>query len=121
MTAISDVYPCPWRRSDWTGNFISVDGTEAGDFTEADVSEVVAFGSSDPDDWDGDTAGIVRLYDGRFVSWEAFWGPTGNGFSRDAYGGESDLYFSASVESARAALSEGARDLLAREDRKSVV
>ncbi len=111
MTAIDDISPCPWDRHDWTGDFVSVDGTDAGDFGRADVSEVIAWGDTG-DRWDGNTAGIIQLEDGRFVAWEASYGPTGNGFCRDAYGGTSDLLFGATVEAVRDRLSIAARELL---------
>lgn len=112
MTTIDKISPAPWRRGQWHGSLVSVDGTRTEDFVRDDVARVVAWGTTDASDWDGETAGIVELHDGRFVAWEATWGPTGDGFSEDAYGGESDILFAATVEAARAALSERGRELL---------
>jgi hypothetical protein len=42
----------------------------------------------------------MKLHDGRYVSFETFYGPTGDGFLRDAYGGDADLVFSSSYEAA---------------------
>ena len=110
-TAIQDISPAPWSRLDWTGEFISVDGCPAGDFAETDVAEVLRWATT-PRDWDGDTAGLIRLKDGRFVAWEADWGPTGDGFCCDAYGGTADLVFAHTAEAAVARLTERGRDLL---------
>lgn len=108
----SEISPAPWHRSGWTGEMISCDGTAVTDFERGDIRRVVEYGSTEPDAWDGDTAGIIELRDGRFVAWEAWWGPTGDGFCLDAYGGTSDLLFAATPEAARMHLSEKARDLL---------
>lgn len=112
MIALTDIDPAPWNRYNWTGEFVSVDGCDASDFTESDVAEVIAWATTDGDGWDGETAGVVRLNDGRYVAWEAFWGPTGNGFARDAYGGTSDLVFAATAAAAIARLSERGRESL---------
>lgn len=111
MTATSDVSPSPWNRGDWYGSFISADGTEAGDFKEEDVAEVLAYWDTGGK-WDGDTAGLVRLKDGRFVAWEASYDCTGNGFSCDAYGGESDIIFGSTVDAALRGIGEVARSEL---------
>lgn len=89
----------PTNREDWHGRLISLDGTSAADFTDADVAEVVAAGD-DGDEWDGSVAAVLRLNDGRYVSFETFYGPTGNGFSEDAYGGDADLNFAADLATA---------------------
>lgn len=78
----------------WHGRVISHGGAS----TElpngfSDLAEIVAQYESDESQWDGDVAAVVRLNDGRYVSWETFWGPTGDGFSEDAYGGEADIHF----------------------------
>jgi hypothetical protein len=109
---IDDMSPVPWQRHDWYGALISVDGTDAADFVRDDVAEVLAYATTAPSDWDGDAVAIVKLCDGRIVAWETDWGPTGNGFCLDAYGGGTDLLFCASVESACAALSIRAREML---------
>jgi hypothetical protein len=87
----------PFNRYEWEERFVSLDGTEASDFTIEDVAEVVASGETG-DQWDGDVAAVLRLKDGRFVSYETFYGPTGDGFSLDAYGGDADLKFGATLE-----------------------
>lgn len=111
MSTTNDINPAPWNRSDWTGELVSVDGCPCHDFTVEDVARVVEWATT-ADDWDGDTAGIIELTDGRFVSWEAGWGPAENGFCADAYGGTADLNFAHTEASARSYLSEQARDLL---------
>lgn len=112
MTDIDDVRVAPWFRGEWHGELVSVDETPAHDFTREDVESLIAWGSTDDRQWDGETAGIALLKDGRYIAWEASWGPTGDGFSADAYGGESDILFAASADVAASALSEQARELL---------
>lgn len=87
----------PFSRGDWHGRLVSLDGTPADDFAEDALDELIAAGESPPG-WDGDCAGVARLKDGRVVGWETNWGPTGDGFSEDAYGGDAAIYFGASVE-----------------------
>lgn len=115
MATIDDISPAPWSRCDWSGEFVSADGCPADDFAQDDVARVIEWATTAPGDWDGETAGIVELKDGRIVAWEAEWGPTGDGFCCDAYGGTSDLVFARTVEAARARLSERGRDLLDRQ------
>jgi len=108
---LEQIYPAPWARGEWTGELISADGASAADFEEEDVAHVVWWASTDADDWDGYTAGVVVLKDGRYVAWEADWGPTGNGFSYDAYGGTADIIFARSQAAAEAYLSDEAKQL----------
>lgn len=108
----SQIYPAPWDRHGWTGEFVSVDGTPTSDFSEEDVAEVLEYAHTPIKDWDGETVGIVRLKDGRIVAWEADWGPTGNGFSCDAYGGTADIIFGSDIEHVRRYLSMDAQALL---------
>jgi hypothetical protein len=102
----------PWARGEWHGLFVSVDGTATDDFTEADIDHLVVFGTTPSDEWDGDEAGVVLLRDGRYASWESSWGPTGSGFSADAYGGEADIFFAATLPLALSPLSERSLELL---------
>lgn len=81
------------KSDEWFGEFISLDGTPAGTITETDLAEVLHHGSTDPYDWDGTEAAVLQLKDGRLVAYETNWGPTGNGFYCDAYGGDANLYF----------------------------
>lgn len=108
MTATSEINPAPWDRYDWSGSLISLDGASNADFKEEDVDAVLAYWDTG-DDWDGNTAGIVRLKDGRFAAWEAGYGPTGNGFQCDAYGGGSDIFFAMTAEVALRGVGEEAR------------
>ena len=76
----------------WHGRTIAIDGASTDGVTDASlVAEVIAEYNSG-EMWDGEVAAVVRLTDGRFVSWETFYGPTGDGFSEDAYGGDADLF-----------------------------
>lgn len=95
-------------KGNWTsGHLIDLDaaegpasrtpGREVG-IREDQIDEVIAAWETDVNGYDGEVAALVRLKDGRYVSWESWWGPTGNGFSEDAYGGDSDAYISTSLE-----------------------
>lgn len=108
---VDDVDPAPWSRLSWHGHLVSIDGCPAHDFAESDVDMVIAWRSTG-DYWDGDTAGIAILTDGRFIAWEANYGPTGNGFCEDAYGGEADILFGASAYACWSHLSQRAQELL---------
>lgn len=101
----------PWDRYSWHGEFVSLDGAATGDFTRDDIDALLAYGTSG-DEWDGETAGIVRLKDGRFVSWESSYGPTGDGFSEDAYGGDTDIWFATTAGTALEKISECGREIL---------
>jgi hypothetical protein len=93
------------RAGSWHGERVSLDGTATHDFDLGDVAEVVALGSTDPGDWEGEgeCCGVVKLRDGRYASWETTW-------HEDAYGGSADVSFSASPEVALRHLSERARE-----------
>lgn len=86
----------PFRRDDWSGRLIAHDGVSDAEFTEDDVEEIIASGSSG-DQWDGTVAAVFKLKDGRFVAYETFYGPTGSGFVEDAYGGDADIHFAADL------------------------
>lgn len=77
----------------WHGRYVSLDGCEAGEFTKDDVAEVIHEGVEGAGGYDGSVAAVLRLKDGRYVSYETFFGPTGDGFSEDAYGGDADIHF----------------------------
>jgi hypothetical protein len=113
------VSPFTWngeclRDSDgtWHGKRVSLDGVSVGDFMPSDIAEVIFQGQEpeDGDDWDGKCVAVIKLKDGRLVAWETWWGPTGNGFMEDAYGGEEDLYFASDLRViVNAALSDEGR------------
>ncbi len=52
------------------------------------------------DRWDGVSAAVLRLKDGRYMTWESWWGPTGSGFCEDAYGGDVDVWIADTLEDA---------------------
>ncbi len=86
----------PWTRGTWTGKFLSLDDTVAGDFKGTDVWRVLAAGS-DPSYGDGGAfAAVIQLHDGRWVAWESCCGCTG----RDAYGGDANVFFASTLEMA---------------------
>jgi len=113
MATIDDIQPQPWMeaRHGWCGELISADGASTEDFKRYQVADVLQYATTPPG-WDGETAGVIRLKDGRFVAWEAYWGPTGDGFCCDAYGGTADLIFGHSQAAVLKRLSERARNLL---------
>lgn len=120
MTA-DDLRLMPWSESPgadeygggWSGGgFVSLDRTEVGPVSKSDVAEIIHYYQS-PDNWDGNEIAVMQLKDGRFVAYETWWGPTGNGFSEDAYGGDSNLYFASSLDTIlRLALGDEARRTL---------
>lgn len=61
------------------------------------MAEVLYQGDSAPDDYDGTSAAVFQLKDGRFVAFETFHGPTGDGFHEDAYGGDATLFFASDL------------------------
>lgn len=102
----------PFNIGDWHGRCISLDGACAALFDKADVAKVVAEGVSGEGGWDGNVAAVLLLKDGRYVSYETFWGPTGSGFSEDAYGGDADLSFANDLETVvRMGLTDAGREL----------
>ena len=83
----------PGAHGHWTtGRLVSIAGCPVGAVFPEDVAAVV-YHYADEDGWDGKEVCVLRLKDGRFVAYETFWGPTGHGFSEDAYGGGADLVF----------------------------
>lgn len=101
----------PFSRSTWHGRLVSVDGAATDDFAAEDVAEILGEGVSG-DYWDGTVAAVLRLRDGRFVAYETFYGPTGDGFSEDAYGGDADLHFASTLDAVvRFGLTDDGREL----------
>lgn len=88
----------PDSRSDWRGRIESFDGTSCADFSGEDIAEIIAASSTDAE-WEGEVAAVFKLSDGRYVAFETYWGPTGNGFCSDAYGGDANICVGATVES----------------------
>ena len=113
MATIDDIQVEPWMeaRLGWGGELISADGASIEDFRRCDVADVLQYAKTGPS-WKGETAGVIRLKDGRFVAWEADWGFTGNGFVCEAYISTADLIFGHSQAAVLNRLSERARNLL---------
>lgn len=111
----SEIHLGPWMRGQWDGQFVSVDGASTADFMYDDVSDVIICCEEEYDGYEGTSFGIVKLTDGRYIGWETTWGPTGNGFSADAYGGHADIYCSMSMKAMFFYLSESARAKIAEE------
>jgi hypothetical protein len=109
---VDSITDTPWHRYDWTGSFVAVDDCPTTDLTRDDVAVVLAYGETDSMDWDGESAGVVLLHDGRVIAWESNWGPTGSGFCCDAYGGEADIICAWTIAGAHMRISERARELL---------
>lgn len=87
----------PWNRGKWSGQLLTFDDTSTTDFGKNDIAKVLAVNNTG-DGWDGTGAAVVQLKDGRWVTWESMWGPTGDGFSEDAYGGDTNIFFASSIE-----------------------
>jgi len=112
LADVVERWPMPWSRGEWHGEFVSLDGAPTGDFNSDDVSAVLAFGEA-VDEWqDGSQAGIARLKDGRFVSWESFSDVSGSGFSADGTGGGADIWLSTTAGAALEKISEIGREML---------
>lgn len=86
----------PWYLGKWSdgwhGEFKRVGNVKAGPFMPGDVQKILYAGEAG-DDWDGTSVAVLALKDGRLVAWETIWGPTGNGFFEDAYGGDAEIWF----------------------------
>jgi len=96
----------------WERNLRSLDDTPASEFRADDIAEVLYQGDTG-DDWDGKAAAVFRLKDGRLVAYETFWGPTGDGFNEDAYGGDAELVFASDLRLlVNAALTDEGRRLI---------
>jgi hypothetical protein len=87
----------PFSRGDWSGEVVSLDDAEDSFVSEDSLYRVLVSGESAPD-WDGESCGIALINDGRWIAWVSSWGPTGSGFSRDAYGGNATIYVANSPE-----------------------
>jgi hypothetical protein len=95
------VTPFGWRddgsfSTSWDRAFRSLDDTSIGEFREQDIAEVLYEGETG-DTWDGKCAAVFKLNDGRLVAYETFYGPTGDGFHEDAYGGDAELVFASDL------------------------
>ena len=88
---VAELNSSPFSRHSWNGKIWALDDTPINDFTLEDF-DFCPFIYSTPDDWDGTCAAIFRLKDGRWVAFETTWGPTGHGFSEDAYGGDANIF-----------------------------
>jgi hypothetical protein len=84
-------YPNPFSRHNWEGRVESVDGTDDKEVPENSFVFLLAGGDSGQD-WDGYSAGVALIEDGRWICWYTDWGPTGDGFSCDAYDGDATIY-----------------------------
>lgn len=91
--SVEDIQLPPWKAGQWDEVCHSILGAGTMLPSADDVAEVLYLGSTDHDDWDGREAAVVRLKDGRLAAWECVWGPTGHGFSEDAYGGDAEVWF----------------------------
>ncbi len=89
----------PWYRGEWYGEIHTLDGASTRDFDLEDLDEVL-FSGQNGDGSSGEVAGIARLKDGRFVTWETFYDVTGDGFAADAYGGNADILVSRTLKNA---------------------
>lgn len=97
----------PWGDID--GERVSVDGTPVSVIEEHDVAHWLAYG-------DGASGSnevcIAELHDGRIVAWSTWSDVTGSGFHADAYGGNAELLFAASVEAVLPFIPEQDRETL---------
>jgi hypothetical protein len=96
----------------WHGTIEALDGCGTVAPSILDVADALT-AESDTADWDGNSCALLTLADGRLMAWETTWGPTGDGFSADAYGGDATIYVARSRSIiARMGLSDAARAAL---------
>lgn len=100
-------------KNSWHGRRVSIDQTPTDDYSKEDVASVLYHGLSG-DEWDGKESAIIELMDGRLIGFETYYGPTGDGFSEDAYGGDADVYFAKKENLSALVLefTDGARELM---------
>ena len=111
MPKIEDLIDTPFGDID-SGEYVSLDGVPAGPFSEEEVDEIL-YHASTGDTWDGVECAVLRLKSGTLVGYETWWGPTGSGFSADAYGGDAKLCFARDLDLLlRMALSDESRRLI---------
>lgn len=89
---IEDLGDTPFHMHEWGGSYVSLDECEAGPITEEDVESVVHL-YEEGSGYDGKEFVVLRLWDGRYVGYETWYGATGTGFRCDAYGGNVDVFF----------------------------
>ena len=78
-----------------------------------DVVGVHRHATTPEGDWDGNSVVILALTGGRWMTWESWWGPTGSGFSEDAYGGDADVWIADNIPDAiRLGLTDDGRRML---------
>lgn len=106
---IESMSDSPFHRRNWTGKIVSADGASTQDFAIDDVARIAHLGETDG--WNGTSAGVVELADGRFVSWESLFEPSGAGFYCDFYGGDADVFVARTEAAALSMISEQAREL----------
>jgi len=96
----------------WRGTIEALDGCDTTAPSVLDVTDAL-IAEDDAAEWDGNSCALLTLADGRFMAWETTWGPTGDGFSEDAYGGDATIYVARDrALIARMGLSDAARAAL---------
>lgn len=104
-------HPNPFARHEWKGKVVSLDEASSDDIDENSLVFCLLSGRT-KGYWDGESAGIALIKDGRWVAWETWWGPTGDGFNHDAYGGSEVIYVATHPEVLRTrGLGENGRHL----------
>lgn len=96
LNQLDEIAVTPWTTSgkwsdSWHGNFKRIGNVKVGPFMPGDVQKVLY--AADSGDDDGMSVAVLSLRDDRLVAWESWWGPTGNGFFEDAYGGDTEIWF----------------------------
>lgn len=86
-------------HANWHGSFLNEEELPT-KLNEEDIDRVIWSYEDSCHGWDGEVAAIVKMKDGRYITWETFWGPTGDGFYEDAYGGNADIHISNNLKDA---------------------
>lgn len=88
----------------WRGHTSTWDGTNLlriGLTTVDDIDEVIASGVEPSSDTSGIVAAVLRLRDGRYISYQTYYNRTCDGFRETAYGGGvADLIVSSTLRTA---------------------
>lgn len=92
VTVINPWWDGKWENRGWDDTRSSVGDANTDPPDVEDIDEVLYQGDTG-DDWDGTAVFVAKLKDGRYMAYETSWGPTGDGFSEDAYGGDAEVWF----------------------------
>lgn len=107
----------PYAQPGDYGRVVGIHGASTHPSRLHDVVEIVHDWSEGGTFTEGSVFGVVRLSDGRYLSWTSWTDVTGTGFYPDAYGGNTDIFYSNSLEDAiNFGLEDWCRDIIEGKD-----